>query len=53
MTAQSTSDLPRGLEAELASLGVISKPVEACKPANPWKDYVAWKPSFDGEEPPF
>lgn len=45
--------LPPHIEAELKELGVFTPPPEPRKPDNPWKDYVAWKPSFPGEEPPF
>jgi hypothetical protein len=44
--------LPKGIEAQLDALGV-RRVEEPCKPANPWKDYVAWKPTHPGEEPPF
>jgi len=46
--------VPHHIEIELAALGVIPVPQDTDDepPAKP-ETYVAWKPSFSGEQPPF
>ena len=47
-----SSGLPAELQLHLRMMGVIDKPKEET-PLKPEPVYVAWKPSFVGEEPPF
>jgi len=50
MTKQSMqSDLPQQLSLFLHEMGIAEIKQEVTEPEN----YVAWLPSYDGEEPPF
>lgn len=45
-------EIPSTMTAELHRLGVVV--VDDVEDTNPVRDYyVAWRPSFDGEQPPF
>ena len=43
------SDLPQQLSLFLHEMGIAEIKEEVTEPEN----YVAWLPSYDGEEPPF
>ena len=50
MTKQSPqSDIPQQLSLFLREMGIAEIKQEVTEPEN----YVAWLPSYDGEEPPF
>lgn len=51
-TSPRGDDLPEDLRQHLLSIGVLDLPKPKTTP-KPVADYVAWKPSFKGEEPPF